>query len=98
VVVLMLTTFPGAGLAYVGAHLAKLARMLAFEGHKLRGQAANRRALHIQTNTAAHHVDIRLLQAGRRAVVARFSALVTGGDTGFQIVLHASLLLLVRDC
>ena len=62
-VVLMLTALFSAGLAYVGAHLAKLARMFAIEGHKLRGQAANRRALHIQTNTAAHHVDIGLLQA-----------------------------------
>jgi len=61
VVVLMLTALFSAGLAYVGAYLAKLTRMLAFEGHKLRGQSANRRALHIQTNAAAHHVDIRLL-------------------------------------
>jgi len=98
VFVLMLTALPGAGLAYFSAYLAKLARMLAFEGHKLRGQAANRRALHIKTNTATHHVDIGLLQAGRSAVVAGFSALVTGVDTGFQIVLHASLLLLLRDC
>lgn len=80
VVGLVLATFIGTGFANIGAKAAQLIGVLAVLGHERGGQATDLRALSIQADTFSHHVDVFLLQTGRRTAVAVSGANMTGFD------------------
>ena len=75
---LVFTALFAARVAYLGAELADLRGKLRAAGHLAHRKGANVSATAIEFDAADHHLDILFLEAGGRAVFARFHALVTG--------------------
>lgn len=67
---LVLGALVTARLADVGTQGADSPGMFAATGHCRRSQRADLRAIHVQRNAPRHHLDVLLLQAGSRAMVA----------------------------
>lgn len=94
---LMLTAFLTAGLADVCTLLANRLGKFTTPSHIASGKAAYLCAIHDHCYAARHHLDILLLQAGRRAKVAGVSACVTGFNTGGVLLVgHYFLLFMVK--
>lgn len=63
--------------------------VLAAPSHGGRGKLADGCAIHVQRDAARHHLHVLLLQACRRAVIARGGALIAGLDArGVLLVGH----------
>jgi len=69
-VVAMFGAFITARLANIGAQRANSFGMFAAPGHGRRCKRADLSAIHVQRNAPRHHLDVLLLQAGSRAMVA----------------------------
>lgn len=78
--VLVLAAFVCARLANVGAQGAQGFGMLAVTRHEGSRDGAELGAIHVQRDALCHHLDIRLFEAGRCAVVASQGAGVAGFD------------------
>src|SRR4051812_8164360 len=80
VVVRVARALVAARLAEVGAEAADGGRALAAARHRRRGELAGGGAIEIERDAARHHLDVLLLQARRRAVMAGRGAGVAGVD------------------
>lgn len=79
----------GTCLADVRAKRANRRCVLAAPSHGGRGKLADGCAIHVQRDAARHHLHVLLLQACRRAVIARGGALIAGLDArGVLLVGH----------
>lgn len=65
-------------IADLGAELADLLDELAVAGHITCGQTADCGAVHIQTDTVGHHLDVVFTKTGNGAHVAIVRAAVAG--------------------
>jgi hypothetical protein len=83
---LMLAALIAAGLANVGAELANLFGEFTAACHVGGRHAADLRAIHVERNTACHHLDILFLQAGCCAMVASNGAGVACIDAGLELL------------
>ena len=81
VLCLVLRAFVAARLADFCADAANTFREVRAACHQAHGRGAERRAGEIQLDAARHHLHILLVQAFRRAMLARDRAFVTGVDT-----------------
>jgi hypothetical protein len=95
-VVLVLGALIAATLANLCAQPAQLLCEVTTAGHVCRGLPADSRAVHVQRNATRHHLDVLLLQAGGRTVIACISTSVARLDTVLiHLVGHYELLELV---
>lgn len=85
--------------AFICASLAHLCAQMAYSGDELAAarhigccQAADLRAIHIQSNTARHHFYIVFLQAGGGAVIANIRTDITRFNTGFILLMSHGIL------
>jgi hypothetical protein len=78
--VVMLRTFLGASVAYVGAQAADSGCVRRFASHKTSGKPANRSAIDISGDALCHHFHILLFQAGRNAVTTSICTVIAGVD------------------
>lgn len=84
--VIVLSAFFCALLADIGTHPAEFFRPIASQAHQLGSCIANGGTLHIQLDTACHHLYIFFLQAGRSTVITQSGATQAGIDTLLIIV------------
>ena len=97
VFVLVLGALVAARLAHVRAGAADLFCQFAAARHVAGGKAADRGAVHVEGNAARHHLDVGLLQAGRRTVVAGVGAGVARRNAGLVLLMHGKLLRVSGD-
>jgi hypothetical protein len=86
----MLPTLIAAGPADIGAKPAQLTSVVRAQGHELAGQPADGGALLVQRDALGHFPDVLLLQTSAGAMIANHSAIVTGVDTIFVLLVHGS--------
>lgn len=87
----MLPALGGAGIAHVGANLAKGICMIAFQAHELRGSAANGGTFHIKLYALRHLFYHPLLsETGGRTVITGGGTLQAGIDAGLVSIFHTT--------
>lgn len=91
---LVLGAFVPTRLTNIGAQGANCLFVFAATGHCRRSHGADLRAIHVHSNASPHHLDIWLLKAGSRAVVAGNNASVAGFNARIEfLMIHLILLI-----
>jgi len=85
---LMLCAFVTAGLADVGASGANGFGVFAATGHRRGRHLADLGAIYVQRDASRHGLDILLLQAGSRAMVASHGAGIAGFDARIEFLVR----------
>ena len=83
----MLCTLSAAGLTNVRTKRTNGFGVFATTRHGRRRQRADLRAIHVQRNAPRHHLDVWLLQAGSRAMVAGHNASVASFNTRLECLM-----------
>jgi hypothetical protein len=90
---LVLAALLRAGISCVGTCIADIVAKLAVTRHVTCRKSAHLGAVHIEPDTAGHHLDILFGQAGNRTLVTCRSARIACVDTGLNLLLsHHDLL------
>jgi hypothetical protein len=92
VLCLMLGALVTARLAHLGTELAKRSSEITAPSHEGGSQTTNLGAVHVERDTARHHLDVVFMQAGRRAHIACVGTGVASFDTRLILLLHDVLL------
>ena len=74
------TTFLATAIAQVSAQRAYRSHIAAASRDRAGGHCTNCRAIHVQSDALGHLRDIRLAEAGNRALVASCGAVITCFD------------------
>lgn len=93
----MLRAFLPAGFADVRAQATDRGRLLTAPSHRASGHAAHLGAVDVERDASGHGLNVLLLQARRRTVIARGGTAVTGLDTGGEVLVHDRLLWQVTE-
>jgi hypothetical protein len=85
--VLMMLAFFTAGFAEFRTNTADIFCFVAAQAHKLCSRITDRSALHVQLNTACHHLNVFFLSAGYSAMIADCCAFQAGIYAGLVLVI-----------
>jgi tRNA-splicing ligase RtcB len=89
VIVFVLFTLIGTGVADIGTELAYAVGKRRLQFHRKRRRPADRAAFKVQFNAQRHHLHVGFPQAGSRAMIAGGRAVEAGPDAFFIRIIHS---------
>ena len=85
---LVLRAFVTAGLADISADSAERLCVLTAACHRTGCKLADGSAVDIESDAACHHLDVRFLKAGSRAMMTSHRTVETSFDAGFVLLMR----------